>query len=236
MKVLLVIGGSSDLGSNLIKKVYDSYDYVWVHYCGWNKNMDELKNIGSNKIEFFEANLTSDEEVQNMISHIEGSGYMPNHIVHFAMSKICIDRFNKLSLDKVDMDWSISYRSSFKILQAFLPKMAKEKYGKVIFTISSVSFDPTPKYQAGYISIKYAMLGLMKSLASEYQDKGICINGVSPDMIQTAFISDLPELMVEQYKANRPNNKILTVNDVIPTYVRLLSDDDHTNGENILIN
>jgi 3-oxoacyl-[acyl-carrier protein] reductase len=91
-----------------------------------------------------------------------------------------------------------------------------------------------PKYQTAYTTVKYALLGLMKSLATEYASKGITINGVSPDMIQTKFLSNLPGLIIEQYAESRPQKQILKVDDVIPTFAFLLSDGaDNINGMNI---
>ena len=235
MKTLLVVGSSSDMGSKLIEKIKDNYDCVWAHFYGWNENMDRLKSINNGNIHFIEYNLTSTEEVEKMINLIEESGNIPNNIVHFAMSKLCINKFNKLSLEKMDMDWKICFDSIVMILQSFLPKMQKDKYGRIVFTLSSVTLGVPPKYEAGYVSIKYAMLGLMKSLAAEYGDKGIFVNGVSPDMVRTSFISDVPQLLVDQYAFEKPKKDILSVDDVIPTFVSLLSDDNELNGENILI-
>lgn len=235
MKCLLALGASSDIGSRLIEKIYQDYDCIIAHYYGWNDNLSRIKEKCGDKLRFIEINLSDMNEVHKMIETINNEGITPTHIVHFAMSKIAINKFNKLSLDKMDLDWKICFDSFVTILQEYLPKMAKNKYGRVVFTLSSVTYNEPPKYEAGYVAIKYALLGLMKSLALEYEDKGICINGVSPDMVNTGFISDIPELLVEQYAFTKENKHILTVDEVVPTFASLLSDECNKNGENILI-
>lgn len=118
---------------------------------------------------------------------------------------------------------------------AFLPHMHRQRYGKIVLMLTANIFDKMPaKFQASYVAVKYALLGLMKSIAVEYEGKGITCNGVSPDMVRTKFLSDLPELLVEQYAANRPLKKILTVDDVVPAFEFLLSEGaDCINGMNI---
>ena len=81
---------------------------------------------------------------------------------------------------------------------------------------------------------KYALLGLMKSLSVEYADKGIMVNGVSPDMIETKFLKDIPDLVIRQNAERSPLKRNLTIEDVVPTFDFLLSDAaDTITGQNI---
>ena len=60
------------------------------------------------------------------------------------------------------------------------------------------------------------------------------VNGVSPDMMETKFLADMPELIIRQYAENSPAGRNLTVEDVIPTFEYLLSDGaDMVTGQNI---
>lgn len=68
-----------------------------------------------------------------------------------------------------------------------IPNMAKKKYGRIVFMLTSCTINNPPKYQSSYVTVKYALLGLMKALAVEYADRGITVNGVSPDMMETKF-------------------------------------------------
>ncbi len=91
-----------------------------------------------------------------------------------------------------------------------------------------------PKFQSPYITVKYGLLGLMRNLAAEYAGKGITVNGVSPDMIETKFLSQIPELIIEQNAKNTPMGRNLRVEEVVPTFEYLLSDGaDLVTGQNI---
>ena len=137
-------------------------------------------------------------------------------------------------MEQYTLGFTTSVASIVLILKHFLPKMSKQKYGKVIFMLTSFTLNAPPKYQAPYITAKYALLGLMRDLAREYADKNIMVNGVSPEMMETRFLSDMPELVVQQNAANNPMGRNLRVEDVLPTFEYLLSDGaDLVTGQNI---
>ena len=58
--------------------------------------------------------------------------------------------------------------------------------------LTSCTTNIPPKYLASYVTSKYALLGLVKALSNEYADKGIRINGISPSMIETKFLENIP--------------------------------------------
>ena len=114
--------------------------------------------------------------------------------------------------------------------------MAKNKFGKIVVMLTSYTTNIPPKYLASYVTSKYALLGLVKALANEYSDKGIKINGISPSMIETKFLQSIPELIVKQNAMNSPTGSNLSVDDVIPMFKFLLSDESNSiTGQNIAI-
>ncbi len=102
--------------------------------------------------------------------------------------------------------------------------------------LSSYVIGVPPKSLSHYTVSKYAMLGLMKSLASEYADKNIQINSVSPSMIETKFLNNINEKLVEISAYNNPLKRNANIDDVVPVIKMLLSkESDYINGVNIPI-
>ena len=102
--------------------------------------------------------------------------------------------------------------------------------------LTSCTINIPPKYLASYVTSKYSLLGLIKALSNEYADKGIRINGISPTMIETKFLSNVPELLVKQNAMNSPTGRNLAVDDVIPLFEFLLSNQSNSiTGQNIAI-
>lgn len=233
-KVLLMTGASSDIGIELIQKMADNYEIIMAHYNHSAENLLSIKETLGDKLILLQADFSKNEDVEGLISQINASGYCPDHIIHLPAQKIFHRKFNKCGWDEYQSGIDISLRSIVLLLQEYLPAMAKRKYGKVVFMLTSCVLNMPPKYQASYVTVKYAMLGLMKSLSVEYADKGITVNGISPDMIETKFLSEVPELIVQKNAMDSPLGRNLTVQDVVPAFEYLLSDAaDTVTGQNL---
>ena len=223
-KVLFVTGASSDVGQALILQIADQYDTIVAHYCHSHESIDALAQKFPGKIQKVKADLADPKEVRAMIDGMIKEQWLPDHIVHLAAPKTTNERFHKMDPVRLDQAFEVSVRSIFHILQSFVPHMSKQKYGRVVFMLTSYCLGLPPKYQSAYVTSKYALLGLMKALATEYDSKGITVNGISPEMIDTKFLSDLPDLIVEENAAKSPLKRNLQVDDVVPMLAYLLSD------------
>ena len=63
---------------------------------------------------------------------------------------------------------------------------------------------------------KSAIGGLVKSLAVEYARFGITVNCVAPSMMETHFLKDTPDLIVQAAAADNPMGRNATPEDVAP--------------------
>ena len=233
-KVLLVTGASSDVGSELIRRVGKNYDIVWAHYRMSHEIIDDLRTELGDRIMPIQADFSDVESTEALIQVIKDSGHYPDHIVHFSGQKPQCLQFHKHTWDSYQREINTSLRSITMILQAFIPNMSKQNYGKIIFMLSAYLLGIPPKFQSPYITVKYALLGLMRNLAVEYATKGIAVNAVSPDMMETKFLSELPDLILEQSAKNNPLGRNIHVNEVVPTIEYLLSPaSDVVTGQNI---
>lgn len=237
-KVLLVTGASSELGINLINKVYSDYKRIYLQYRNMNDQLQETIDYlkGKTEIVLFKVDLSNVLDVNKMIADINESMILPNCIVHFPAPKAYNMQFHKDKWENYDLGWIVSVRSIVMILQAFVKNMARNKYGRIVFMLTNYTNNLPAKYQSSYVTVKYALLGLMKSLSVEYIDKGITVNGVSPDMMETKFLSNLPELIIEQNKANSPIGRNIYIKEVVPIMEYMLSDlGAAMTGQNIVI-
>ena len=235
-KILLITGASSDVGDNLINKVYKEFDYIIAHHIGDNENLLKWKEKLGEKLILIKGNFLDESDTYKFVEDIKNTGKIPTHIVHLPAGKYENIKFSKMNWEKFNTDINIAVRSLVIILNEFLPVMAKNKYGKVVVMLTSCTTNIPPKYVSSYVTSKYALLGLVKALANEYADKGIRINGVSPTMMETKFLQSIPELIVKQNAMNSPTGNNLSVDEVTPMFEFLLSDkSDAITGQNIAI-
>ncbi len=233
--IVFITGASSDIGAALIKSLTEECIII-AHYNSNNKRLMELRNETKNKIVPIQADFSSNESIIEMLDKIESEIGVPNKIVHLAAPKFENLRFKDVNWDNFQNEINVSLGSITLILNRFLPKMVLQKRGRVVTILSSVVLGVPPKALAQYTSVKYALLGLMKALASEYADKKITINCISPSMVETQFLSLINERIVELTAEAHPLKRNATVLDVIPSILMLMSDDAaYINGVNIPI-
>lgn len=235
-KILLVTGASSDIGKELINRVKNNFDYIIAHHNGDFDNLLELKEELKDRLILIEGNFKDLTATYKFVEEIKNIDKIPTHIVHLPSGSFQTIKFSKLTWDKFESDFNIAFRSLVIILNEFLSVMSKNKYGKVVVMLTSCTTNIPPKFLSSYVSSKYALLGLVKALSQEYAGKNININGVSPTMIETKFLENIPELMVKQNALNSPTGKNLSINEVVPVFEFLLSDESSAiTGQNIAI-
>ena len=233
--IILIIGASSDIGLDLIQNI-DEDCLILAHYNSEGEKLLKLSKTRQNEIIPIKANLSVEDDILEMINHIEHNFGIPNKIVHLAASKFENIRFKDASWKKLQNDINISLKSLLIILNRFLPQLAKQKKGKIVVMLSSVVLNTPPKNLTHYTVVKYSLLGLVKSLASEYADKNIQINAISPSMVDTKFLENINEKIVEISAYNHPLKRNATVEDITPTIKFLISNEsDYMNGINIPI-
>jgi len=240
-RTLLITGAASDVGVELLKNIYSDYNEIFLQYRNINeallKVVNEIKEDSKPPhITLLQSDFEDEARVDAMINAIEQTRHIPDHIIHLPAPRPYNQRFHKDNWENFDRGWDISVRSIVKILEKFIPHMSRQKYGRIIFMLTSCTKGSSAKFQSSYVTVKYALLGLMKSLSVEYADKGITVNGISPEMMDTKFISDLPELLIEQNRASSPLKRNVKLDEIIPIMLYMLSDAGAAmTGENIAI-
>ena len=73
--------------------------------------------------------------------------------------------------------------------------------------------------------MKYALLGLLKSLVSEYGEYGIQFNGISPSMIDSKLLDDLDPIVKELSKEAHPLKGLITKREIVEFIDFLITND-----------
>lgn len=236
MKVYLIIGAGSDIGIAYIQRLIKSENDI--HIIALYRNMSEKLRavIESQKDRFLplQVDLSDSEQIKKAIDEINKEGLIPTHILHLAAKPYEFAKIKNWDESDVKESMQISVYSLAKICSEYLPKMAKAKSGKVVAIVSSVTFDEPPKFTSMYTTVKYALLGFIKSAAVEYADKGITVSALSPGMVDTKFLSNIDEHIKEMAIEDSPNKRLITVDEVAEKIEYLFLDEsDNKNGINM---
>ena len=122
------------------------------------------------------------------------------------------------------------------LASTFVPQMLKRKghICKIVFVLSECVFGVPPKHMTSYVTVKTALLGLAKSLASDCAGRNVRVNAVSPSMMQTPFLSNIDPRIVEMTQQSSAMRRLLTPGELAPSIVFLFSHgSDWMNGANL---
>ena len=111
-----------------------------------------------------------------------------------------------------DADWDrvmdVNVKGALHAIQACLPAMRRQRYGRVVLT-SSISgpFVGVPGY-AHYAASKSALLGLMRVAALELADEGITVNAILPGNVRTPGLDHLGDEVIAKVVAGIPLGRL----------------------------
>lgn len=224
-KRYLLLGASSDLCCAFLRRhIWQSDDEIVAQYF---RNAEELKQIANEipaqmrlcQVDFYDAACT-----ENFANELKTDGFIPTHILHVPAVPIEDQRFTEVTWGDAERQMTVQCRSLIVVLQAFIKQMAKAKQGKIVIGLSSCTINIPPKYLSSYVMAKYALMGLGKALAAEYAPKNIQVNMVSPSMMETKFLQNMHEQIVQQSAAGNPAKRNVTPEDVVGVIEYLFSD------------
>ncbi len=145
-----------------------------------------------------------------------------------------------LLLRMKESDWdavlNINLKGSFLCCKEAVKKMAKQRYGKIISISSVVAFMGNPG-QINYSASKAGLIGLTKTIAKEYANRGIRANAIAPGFIQTAMTDILSEEVKTEMQSAIPLHEFGTPEDVTNAAIFLASkESDYITGQVIHVN
>lgn len=96
--------------------------------------------------------------------------------------------------DQTDEDWqrniAINLTGVFNFCRAVIPHMRKRSYGRIVNVASIAGKEGNPR-MTPYSATKAGVIGLTKSLGKEVATEGICVNAISPAVVQTQILDQL---------------------------------------------
>jgi 3-oxoacyl-[acyl-carrier protein] reductase len=136
-----------------------------------------------------------------------------------------------ITVEQWDRVIAVHLRGTFLMTRAVLPQMYERGSGRIINTASQLAYKGAPGF-AHYTAAKGAILSFTRSVALEIGDRGITINCVAPGATRTPILADVPHDLLEQIRQSIPLGRIAEVDDIVPSYVFLASEDGrHYQGQ-----
>ncbi|KAL9838663.1 D-threitol dehydrogenase-like isoform 2-T2 [Geothlypis trichas] len=193
-----------------------------------------LKGIKSLALE---ADVSKPEDVQRMVDAIVARW----GTVHIACNNAGINlnsASEETSLEEWDKTFNVNLRGLFLCCQAAGRIMLNQGYGKIINTASMASLIvPHPQKQLAYNASKAGVVKLTQTLGTEWIDRGVKVNCISPGIVDTPLIRS-QELwpLVRRWLADIPAGRLAQPTDLQAAVVYLASEaSDYMTGHNLVI-
>ena len=202
-KVAVVTGTSSGIGyeTSLTLARNGFLTYATMRNLSKSKNINSLVEKEKLPLKIVQLDVTDDRSVKNAMQSIIAEASRIDVLVNNAGYPLN-GAFEDLAMEEIKAQYETNLFGVIRVTQAALPLMRKQKSG-IIVNISSgvVTIGGYPGGSA-YVSTKFAIEGLSKSMAYELEPFGIKVTLVEPGVIRTNLVND----MVAAKKSQDPNS------------------------------
>src|SRR5512142_3193340 len=213
-KTALVTGAAQGIGRDIALAL--AADGADVAICDVNleaaqKTAADIEAKGRKALAL-KANVASSDDVSAMVDQtVQKFGRIDILVNNAGITR------DGLILRMKDEDWdlvlSINLKGAFLCTKAALKYMSKQRGGTII-NIASIVGAMGNAGQANYVASKAGLIGLTKTIAREYANRGITANAVAPGFIDTAMTQALPENVRQELAKQIPMGKLGTPEDV----------------------
>jgi len=223
-KVALVTGGAQGIGKvtalHLASKGAD-VAVSDINMDGALKTAEEIEGLGRRGLAL-EGDVSNPADAEVIVAKtVERLGGIDILVNNAGITR------DKLLLRMTEEDWdavlNINLKGTFNCTKAAVKYMVKNKSGRVV-NIASVVGEMGNAGQANYAASKAGIIGLTKSVAREYAQRGINVNAIAPGYIETPMTEALSENVKAELKAQIPMARLGTPSDVANAVYFLVSD------------
>ena len=116
----------------------------------------------------------------------------------------------------------VNVRASDAVARALYPHMKAQRFGRMVFVLSSAAWGRPPPNMVPYVTAKHALRGLVCGLAAELGPHGICVNAVSPGLLETDNSENLSVMAKKMEAAQSPLKRLAALEEVAGAIIGLL--------------
>jgi len=220
-KKVLILGGSSDIGIQVVKKFLKNKWSVIAHYSENNQQLKKIKSKNLKTFKFdlknisnFETFVKKNPSFKNISSYISLTGYI--NPVNFSDTTIS-DFYDHIN---------VNYLSNIIILKKILPQMKKNNFGRVLLSSST-----GVKFGGGQTTPLYSLTKYMNefffSSYNKFFKKNILINTIRIGLTKTKALKKIKNKNLTERIKLIPIKRMATPNEVA-NYIYIYSTEINT--------
>ena len=229
-RTVLITGATSSFGQELIARLPSDAKIIAQSRQSLPSKFSKDPRIINVISDLSKSNFLNDFESQIDFSQVD-------EFAHFAAAPMRMQNFSATKSEQLLVDYQTNFLSVVSLLtRVAATRKQNQRQIRVVLMLTDMLRSPK-KGETSYITSKFALLGLIKSLSTEYSGNDLRINAVSPSLVETKYVEHFPEFLRKDISNKHPMKRHCTVAEVIDSVEFLLSpQSSFINGQNIYIN
>jgi len=225
-KVALITGAATGIGEAIARRLFA--DGASIVVCGHNRaGLDQLLRELDPKQQRSRA-IEADVRNEGAMTAVVDLAVKTFGGLHLAVNNAGITGPHDTLVEDLSLqDWraviDTDVTGMFLSLKAELPAI-RNSGGGAIVNMSSGNGIVGVGGLSAYTAAKHAVVGLTKSVALEYADKGVRVNCIGPGYVATPRIQEMPQEAQTQWAKLHPTERLVTREEVAQLAAFLLSD------------
>ena len=233
-KIALVTGAAGGLGDKIARTLHAQGATLALTDMR-AEPLEKLKAELGDRVEYFVANLTNSDDVNNLVKNVEEKMGRIDILVNNA-GLTRDNLFMRMSDEEWQLVLDVNLSAGFKLAKAAIRGMMKRRFGRIIGIASVVGVMGNPG-QANYSASKAGMIAMNKCLAQEVGSRGITVNSIAPGFIRTPMTDVLPDDVKAQLLNKIPQGKLGEAQDIANAVAFLSSDEaQYITGQTLHVN
>lgn len=225
-EVILITGASRGIGTQIARRLSSKGRILYINY---NKDEKGARDVAKEAEEegadvtIVKGDVSNVKDVRNMFGSINKKHAKLDALINNATPSLKQEGILKLSWEDFQTQLDVLVKGAFYCSTEAIKIMKQKKRGHIINVLSSCVLGLPPSNMAHYVTAKYALLGLSRSLGIESSRFGIRVNMVSPYLTETDLISFMKERQLEILKEQHPMARLAEPQDTAEAVSFLLS-------------
>lgn len=197
-RVALVTGADRGIGRAVALALAENGVHVAVNYRTRQREAEDVRSqieaLGRRSVTVG-ADVSASIEVSRMVETVQkGLGKIGILVNNAGIAKPePVEAITEQSWDEI---LTVNLKSQFLLIQAVLPSMRKQRWGRII-NLSSVAAQLGGVVGPHYAASKAGILGLTHYYAALLAKEGITVNAIAPALIGTEMVTNNPEARPE---------------------------------------